>query len=228
MNSEINYTNIRGYSVRKPLINSLYRCDIVNSGTYLTIPKRATINKVIHKREGITHTGEVKHLFNALSPRQSPKALMKSKRGAGMGEMLFGAVLIVLLVVAMFIAFGVKMFFARSYEMRAVEAELLAEKIERCLEQQAIAWEKEGELYRACGLRKSVLEERAAETKIGILVCEGKCAEGRRVFQLGSNFVVCDLRARTEEDAKCVKKAAVSGGKQYEIVVSSNHQERVT
>ena len=150
------------------------------------------------------------------------------KKGAGMGEMMFGAVLIALLVFVMLIVFGAKLFFARSYDLRANEAELLAEKIGQCLAAQSITWEKEGALYQTCGLSRKVLEERLKETRFGILICEGKCTEGKRVFQLGSNFVVCELRARTDEDAKCAQRAIVSRGKQYEIVTMSNHRERVT
>ena len=164
-------------------------------------------------------------------PRLSSRGFLhapRHKKGAGMGDMLFGAVLVALLVFVLLIAFGAKLFFSRSYDTRAAEAELLALRIERCIASQSIAWEKEGALYRVCGLSREVLEERLSETRIGILICEGRCAEGKRVFKLGSNFVVCELRARTGDDAKCAYSRSVSGGKQYEIITMSNHQERVT
>lgn len=159
-------------------------------------------------------------------PRESSTRVfcIAHKKGEGAGDMVM--VLWFFLSLALLaggIALGSRFFFGADYDIRDAEAAVLGGRVRQCIETEGAFWEREG--FAACGLSSRVLEDVAA-TKLGIWVCEGSCAAGRRVVQVGSNFEACDFAGKNKAYPRCSKNRALYNGTDYEIVVLSNHEAR--
>ena len=147
------------------------------------------------------------------------------KKGEGAGDMVMVIWLFLLLtLVAGGIALGTRVFFGSGYDIRAVEAQALSERIEVCITDQGVDWETM-QFYQLCRLSASVFED-FAENRLGILVCEDNCLTGKRLFQLGNNFEACDFTAKNEQYARCSRSIARHKDIQYEIIASSNQEAR--
>ncbi len=151
--------------------------------------------------------------------------LWTGRKGEGAGDMVMVIWLFLLLaLVAGGIALGMRVFFGSGYDIRDVEAKALGEQIEICIAEKGADWETKP-LYESCGFSASVFED-VAETQLGILVCEGNCATGKQLFQLGSNFEACDFTGKNEQYAQCTRSITWHEETRYEIITTSNHEAK--
>jgi hypothetical protein len=146
------------------------------------------------------------------------------KKGEGAGDMVMVLWFFLLLVLlAGGIALGLRVFFGTEHDIREAEAAVLGERVRACIEAKGAFWEQEG--FSVCGLSALVLDD-VANTKLGVLVCQGSCSSGQRLLQKGSNFEACDFIGKNTAYARCSKNKAKYKSTEYEIVTSSNHAVR--
>lgn len=140
------------------------------------------------------------------------------KRGR-IGEQVMIVVLILFMViVGGGIVAGVVMFYGSEIDARAMEAEVLAYKFEKCIAEGDFVLD-ETAVHEECGIRKEFFD--ANKVYFKITKNDGKGGE----IYFGSNFEACNFIGARENKyyPKCFKREFSKGNDKFEIIVASNH-----
>lgn len=154
---------------------------------------------------------------------------MEMKNKGEMGDMSFILVLFILLgIIGVSVIFGLSVIFGNDYDHRVGEANDLNLKINKCIENKGIEKLIVGDsfMFEECGLRGEIIKDLSESNQIRILICKDRCVSGSSegvIFQLGSDFVSCDLSDKNENFVKCSDSFVESGEKSYQIKVGSDH-----
>jgi hypothetical protein len=144
-------------------------------------------------------------------------------RGEAGDQLMFVTFLFLLIIIAVGIVTGTSLFFAKTYDFRGVEADLLNNKIRECLAKNEIKFSGDN-LYQQCEINKEVVDGK----KLILRVCdkeEGCAQETNPLFSAGGDFVSCYWNGTEGNSnyAKCTKGVVMGkDGNSYFILTGSN------
>jgi hypothetical protein len=144
-------------------------------------------------------------------------------RGEAGDQLMFVTFLFLLVIIAVGIVTGTSLFFAKNYDFRGVEADLLNNKIRECLAKEEVKFSEES-IYLQCKINKEVVDGK----KLILRICdkeEGCAQDATPLFSVGGDFVSCYWTGARENSnyARCSKGSVIGkDGKNYFILTGSN------
>lgn len=146
--------------------------------------------------------------------------LKKMNKKGKLGEQLSVVYFIMLLVlIALGLVWGVNIFFGKGYDVRKSESVFHAQEFKKCIEKGIIPSNEES-FYNSCGFNKEVLER----NKFIIRICEGGCFIPNPIIlvSMNSNYEPCRFKeVRSTSYPLCAEAYTDKEGKEYHVVVGS-------
>ncbi len=141
-----------------------------------------------------------------------------NRRGAETAIMFFAFMLILTMILGG-IVLGVNSFYGKGYDMRQTEANLLADRVEKCFNENDFFMDG-FDIYQECNLNKNVIEENH------LISVKDK---DRMLFWGVNDFVnQCYFEAAegNNDFPKCSERVIEKNGKEFTILIGSSQDSR--
>ena len=138
-----------------------------------------------------------------------------NKKGDAGDWINFGGFFLILLLIAVFLVFGIFSYFGRGYNFNKAEAEVLFLKAEECfVENDFFEEDFKERFYEACGLSENALEQHLIYVK--------KNDSDEEFFIGVYDFTLrCKLESELGSELGCISKDITKGNKTFTILVAS-------
>lgn len=126
------------------------------------------------------------------------------RKGSVGDQVSFFAFFFIMIIIGAGIAGGVYMFFAKGYDFRGAEAELLSNKIKDCVIENGESVLNKNVFFEQCNLNKEIIESNDI-----IKICKNAndCVSDEAIFTSGSDFTACGIKGAkgNEGYVKCAE-----------------------